>query len=158
MQPAGGSRLENVDRFLSVKLRNQSPNIEVPDIFNNDLLQPQLKIQENHYNMQNAMSKQAQTSQHSPVNLNYITPHRQQYLPVRGRRIHRDELIFKSAEGSNGHFKSMKRLAPNLSQKINMYHANKNQNMVNKMNIFELDNSAPEQYTKKAQALVNQYR
>lgn len=104
------------------------------------------------------MSKQAQTSQHSPVNLNYITPQRQQYLPVRGRRLHRDELIFKSAEGSNGHFKSMKRLAPNLSQKINMYHANKNQNMVNKMNIFELDNSAPEQYTKKAQALVNQYR
>lgn len=54
-------------------------------------------------------------------------------------------------------YKSVKRLVPNLSQKINLYHANKNQNMINKMNIFELDGN-PVEYTQKAQALVNQHR
>jgi len=51
-------------------------------------------------------------------------------------------LTFQSPLGSLDHYKKISLIAPNLQAKINLYQANKNQNMINKVNLFATDNYA----------------
>lgn len=50
-------------------------------------------------------------------------------------------LTFQTADGSRSQLARITKMAPNLQGRINLYHANKNQNLINKYNIFAYENN-----------------